>query len=97
MTALLEMCRRLLAAIGGESSPLGPIAIEDATVTSMPREPLDLINVPVHPAIAERFGLMWYAASANRYGLYESHLTYEGYFRRMAAVAIAERRKLSTA
>lgn len=87
---LREMARRLIDAAGC-SGALNAGEIESALATMSPRGPLALINVPVHPAVAEHFDLAWYAAHEGTYGLEGAGLTYEQYFRSMIETSLAVR------
>jgi hypothetical protein len=88
---LRALSSKLVDAIGGRDSVLAAMNV-DATIAAMPpRGPLALISVPVHPAIAEHFGLRWYPGSGPHYGLGDATMTYDDYFRAMIACSIAMR------
>jgi hypothetical protein len=54
------------------------------------RGPLGVIGVPIHPKVAEHFGLTWYSAR-ERWPYYGRMLKYEEYFRELIAVSLARK------
>jgi len=59
--------------------------IAAAPVEPLPDDALAAIEVPIHPTVAEHFGLTWYDRDA-RYRNGRNALTYAQYFERMVAI-----------
>lgn len=91
MRPLREMCHRLNAVIRGREPNYGDTI--DETIDALPPQgPLALIRVPVHPLVAEHFGLTW-CSPDDVYGIGDSQLSYDAYFLEMTRYSIGVRDK----
>lgn len=89
LEALRELCLRLLAAAALGGVAISPATLDQTIAALPPQEPLGILRVPIHPAVAEHFRLNWVpGATAKVYGLWGEPLTYDEYFRGMAECSI---------
>lgn len=88
MELLLEVCAQLLnAAFPNAPRVSGRMLGRELTPVFGPRGPLGAIDVPIHPKVAEHFGLQWYDASARHQGVDGGTHSYRGYFEAMLALS----------
>lgn len=90
---LTELIERLVHAAGIVNPVLSDVDVE-ATMQAHfgPRGPLGIVNIPVHPKVAEFYELSWYDYNQPNQNFDLTQYTYEEYFRAFAAHADAMRR-----
>lgn len=90
---LTELIERLIHAAGVVNPVLSDVDVEATMQTHFgPRGPLGIVNIPVHPKVAEFYGLDWYDYNEPNQNFDLTQYTYEEYFRAFAAHADAMRR-----
>ena len=85
-----ELAVRVIAACSVLVPVLANIQPQHLEPYTPPEWPFGAMQVPIHPKVAEFFGLQWYNA-AQRYRMYETEYTYAEYFAELIRHAVALR------
>ena len=89
---LCELIVRILDACFESAAPASPQEVAGALASLGARDLLGMVGVPVHPKIAEHFGLSWYHPG-DRYNLFDvERVTYDEYFEAMIESGVLAKR-----
>lgn len=86
-TLLVELLVRLLDVAFGGRLPVAHAEIESTVAGFGARDILGACAVPIHPAVAARFSLLWYRADESYTFYDEERVTHDEYYRRMIEAA----------
>ena len=111
-TLLNELIVRLLNVALPDEEPFASTELDAICEVHFAREPLSTFNVPIHPRVAEHFGLRWYnpneryeigESNASPYGTFVTMIlggksySYAEYFESMIRASLAVKKALQTA